>query len=512
MAEQYFANKDKELTKPKAKKALKGEHKKMFVLPMKGQKEYEDVERLGRKVKRVVEVPMKSKDVLKTKAARVYSKAEKAMLLKSAKKLEGLIKKRTERSEARAIKPLTLEEQNIKTQLLEKLEKGIEATKSPEQKKIEKQMLLALEAPPAMMAIEASPAMMAIEEPKKGRPKGSFKPIPTYQGEFLTSVELYDKSLDELKELSKKMNISSKGNRNEIALRIYKKMEQAQKEKDEPKALVFQEEPKETSKQLKKEASKYGLVKQRQESNEKFKIRLDKKKQEEQSRPMKQKEIKAFFTPKSPKKSFKGSYYDILEQDDEEMPELQKPVKPSITEIGNIVGDILDVPELKQEQQPMSVDKMVFKNLTAINELRSADAIAEAKKYGFITTSGVKAKDELKKKFKKGELTGKGLKGELTGKGLKGELTGGGVTDFLKGLAHKAIEYVKKDPIGALKQAVSIGKQAYEHGTKAKEMYDKFFKKDKAKGGMLEGFTEPQKRQMVHHIYKLNVFNKAMEK
>lgn len=490
MAEQYFANKDIDVMSPKAKMAAKGPMRKVFVLPRKGQKETEDVERMGRKVKRVIEVPMKAKNVIMTKEKRLLSKAEKAMMNKAAKKLEGLVMKRAERAEARAFKPLTLEEQNIKKQLEERLKKGIEDAKSPEQKKMEKDMLLALEAPPVEMK------MMAVEEPKKGRPKGSFKPIPTYQGEFLTSVELYDKNLDELKEISKRMNISSKGNRNEIALRIYKKMEQAQKEKDEPKALVFQEEPKITSKQLKKEASKYGLVKQRQESDEKFKIRLEKKMEEEQARPMKQTQMREFFTPKAPKQSFKGSYYDILEQD-EEMPELQKPVKPFITEIGNIVGDILDVPELKQQQQPVSVDKMVFKNKTAINKLSSADAITEANKYGFSTTSGNKAKDELKKKFEKGELTGKGL-------------VGAGIVDFVSGLASKAIDHIKKDPIGAIKQAVSIGKSAFEHGQKAKEMYDKFFK-GKDKGGMLSPFTEPEKRHMVHKIYHMNLFNTMMD-
>jgi hypothetical protein len=392
MAEQYFANKDKDMMAPKAKKASKGPMKKVFVLPRKGQKEYEDVERMGRKVKRVIQVPMKAKEILMTKQKRVYSKGEKAMMTKAAKKLEGLIKKRSELIEARTSKPLTLEEKNIKEQLEEKLKKGMEEAKSPEQKKMEKQMLLALEAAPAPMK------MMAIQPPKGkvGAIKGKGKKIDV---EGLSTTM----TIPQLKEMLEERGLKSTGNKKQLVQRLAE-------EESKPKAI----EP-----------------------------TIKSKKEERKT-----------------KKQSKQNYYSMLEEEEEE-PQPQQ----AITEV---VENALDVP---------------IQNLAAAAEPDVPVNINSPIKRKLIVTK------------------------RKSGKGL----VGGGVVGFLKGLASKAIDYVKKDPMGALKQAVNIGKQAYEHGTKAKEMYDKFFKKDKDKGGMLEGFSEPKKQELVHHMYKLNLFNKAME-
>jgi len=393
MAEQYFANKDKDMMAPKAKKASKGSMKKVIVLPRKGQKEYEDVERMGRKVKRVLVAPMKAKEILMTKEKRVYSKPEKAMMMKAAKKLEGLIKRRSERIEARTTKPLTLEEENIKKQLEEKLKKGMEEAKSPEQKKMEKQMLLALEAAPAPME------MMAIQPPKGkvGAIKGKGKKIDV---EGLSTTM----TIPQLKEMLEERGLKSTGNKKQLVQRLAE-------EESKPKAI----EP-----------------------------TIKSKKEERKT-----------------KKQYKQNYYSMLEEEEEEEPQPQQ----AITEV---VENALDVP---------------IQNLAAAAE----------------PDVPVNIKSPIKKKL----IVTK----RKSGKGL----VGGGVVGFLTKLASKAIDYVKKDPMGALKQAVNIGKQAYEHGTKAKEMYDKFFKKDKDKGGMLEGFSEPKKQELVHHMYKLNLFNKAME-
>ena len=87
----------------------------------------------------------------------------------------------------------------------------------------------------------------------------------------------------------------------------------------------------------------------------------------------------------------------------------------------------------------------------------------------------------------------------------KGLVSGGGLGDFLSGLASKAIDFVKKDPIGALKKAVSIGQDAFKYGKEAHGVYKKYFS-GKEKGGMLKGCTEKFKKKYIHHAYKLHKF------
>jgi hypothetical protein len=475
MAEQYFANKDKDMMAPKAKKASKGAVKKVFVLPRKGQKEYEDVERTGRKIKRTIEVPMKTKDIFMTKAKRVYSKGEKAILSKVEKKLQGLIKKRAERSEARSTKPLTLEEKNIKEQLEEKLKEGIEEAKSPEQKKMEKQVLLALEAPVGMMGIEAPKG-------KAGRPIQYTEP-PEMDGEVETKYSF--KSLNELKGIATDRGISKNGKKTDIIKRLI------------------------------------------------------------------QDDITTRNTPYS-KKALKMS---ALQESEEEESEDE----PIVNAVAEVVAEITGSPEVKE--QAATKIQTAFRGMIAkrklaslkaeetegqkmvktpyINYILSKTSDFNENQLNKMTVSQLEA--IIENDFKK-PITGKGFGGitlssrlsglnnrALAGSGLgarglgailhglnkipnykKDTTVKGGILGFIKGLATKAINHIAKDPIGALKQAVNIGKQAYEHGSKAKEMYDKFFK-GKEKGGMLYGFTEPEKRQMVHKIYHLNLFNKAME-
>jgi hypothetical protein len=128
-------------------------------------------------------------------------------------KLEGLVKKRAERAEARAFKPLTLEEQNIKKQLEERLKKGIEDAKSPEQKKMEKQMLLALQAPPVEMK------MMAIEEPKgkAGRP---IKSTPGKEFMGMYDLTRAGDSLVKLRQEAKEKGLSSSGTKETLIDRL----------------------------------------------------------------------------------------------------------------------------------------------------------------------------------------------------------------------------------------------------------------------------------------------------
>jgi hypothetical protein len=469
MAEQYFANKDKDMMAPKAKKASKGAVKKVFVLPRKGQKEYQDVERTGRKIKRTIEVPMKTKDIFMTKAKRVYSKGEKAMLSKVEKKLQGLIKKRAERSEARSTKPLTLEEKNIKEQLEEKLKKGIEEAKSPEQKKMEKQVLLALEAPVGMMGIEAPKG-------KAGRPI-QYTEAPEMDGEVETKYSF--KSLNELKGMATDRGISKNGKKTDIIKRL------------------IQDDIRTRNTPYSKKALKMSAL---QESEE-----------------------------EEPQQAIAEIVENALDVPIQNLAESEPE-----SDLGEFMGELIDestkperIQRVSEEMFPLKpVNRMKFKNETEIQKLSSTQAIKELEKYGETSTSGSKAKTTLKQKFRQGQLSGKGLAGAgLATRGLgailrtlqkipnypKDTPVKGGILGFIKGLATKAINHIAKDPIGAIKSAVNIGKQAYEHGTKAKELYDKYFKKDKAKGGMLAGFTEPKKQELVHHMYKLNLFNKNME-
>jgi hypothetical protein len=442
MAEQYFANKDKDMMAPKTKMAAKGPMKKVFVLPRKGQKAFEDVERMGRKVKRVIEVPMKAKQVLKTVQARQFTKAEKAMMTKAAKKLEGVIKKRAERAEARATKPLTLEEQNIKKQLEEKLQKGIEAAKSPEQKKMEKEMLLALEAPAKM-------EMMAIEAPKgkAGRPKGVGKPIQI--GDYLNTL-----TIPEVEKWAKDLGLSK------------------------PK-------------------------KQSTENKEQFTIRMMKAYEEEQAKPEPVKITK--FLKKMPA---------LQEKQEPLVSEEESEDEPIANVAAEVVADITGAPEIK-EQASLKLQS-AFRGMLArrkFKEMKDQEAQGQqVLKFPYINYILSKSSDFTKNELEKMKVAQlENIIQDLPETPVAGKgLVGGGVVDFVKGLASKAIDHIKKDPIGAIKQAVEIGKKAYEHGSKAKEMYDKFFK-GKAKGGMLSGFTEPEKRHMVHKIYHLNLFNKMME-
>jgi hypothetical protein len=439
MAEQYFANKDKEMMAPKAKKPTKTAMKKVFVLPRKGQKQFEDVERMGRKVKRVIEVPMKAKDVVMTKEKRVLSKGEKAMMMKAAKKLEGLVKKRAERAEARAFKPLTLEEQNIKKQLEERLKEGIEAAKSPEQKKMEKEMLLALEAPKEMK-------MMAIEAPKgkAGRP---IKSTPGKEFMGMYDLTRADKSLLELRQEAKEKGLSSGGNKETLIDRL----------------------------------KEYDF----------------KKMEEEQAKPKGQKQITSFFMPALQKKQ-----EPLLSEEESEE-------EPIVNAAAEVVADITGAPEIK-EQAAINMQS-AFRGMLARRKFKEMKAQQGFKQnyidYILERTEDFTGNELEKMKVAQLEKIIEDLpETPVAGKGL----VGGGVVDFISGLASKAIDHISKDPIGAIKQAVEIGKKAYEHGSKAKEMYDKFFK-GKAKGGMLAGFTEPEKRHMVHKIYHMNLFNKMME-
>jgi hypothetical protein len=346
---------------------------------------------------------------------------------------------------------------------------------------MEKQVLLALEAPVEKMAIEQS----------KGKGKGG-RPIKSTPGkEFMGMYDLTraDDSLVKLRQEAKEKGLSSSGTKETLIDRL----------------------------------KEYDF----------------KKMEEEEARPKGQKQITSFF-----------------------MPQLQEKQEPLITElqdeeesqqvVGEIIGEIvenaLDVPiqnlaaapepepepEPEQEQEPEPEpepepdNRMKFKNETQIQKLNSSQAIKELEKYGETAKSGSKAKKILSRKFRQGKLSGKGLDGAGFGLGARGlgailhtinkipkypkdTPVKGGILGFIKNLATKAINHIAKDPIGAIKSAVNIGKQAYEHGTKAKEMYDKYFKKDKDKGGMLAGFTEPKKKLLVHHMYKLHLFNKSME-
>ena len=451
MAEQYFAAKDKDLMAPKPKKAMsKGPMKKIVVFPRKGQKEYEDVERLGRKPKRVIEVPMKAKEVVKTVKARQYSKAEKAMLAKINKKLQGVVKKRAERAEARAFKPLTLEEQNIKKQLEQKLEKGIEAAKSPEQKKMEQQMLLALEAAPM-------PEIMAIEAPKgkAGRPPG--------EGNRTEIEGMSTKmTIPQLKAMLKDYGVKNpKGNKKDLLTML----EQVQEEEARPKAITESE------------------VK-------------SKKEQRKSKKQIKQMD----FGPTEKEEEELRNYYAVLES-----PTITELPDEEVDDVVATVAKAIDVPEVVEIHEEEKAKEPKRKKITVTKRSKAAaEAAAEAP---------AEAPDE--------PITGKGLKGGSAldfliksaftpvlnlSKAIKGgNLKGGSVKDFIKGLASKAIDYVKKDPIGALKSAVNIGKQAYEHGSKAKEMYDKFFKGPK-KGGSLQGLPELTKKHVVHRMYMLNKF------
>jgi hypothetical protein len=476
MAEQYFANKDKDMMAPKAKMAAKGPMRKVFVLPRKGQKEIQDVERMGREVKRMILgvmppsdekgmrenrrfSPMKTKEVVKTIKARQFSKAEKAMMNKAAKKLEGLVMKRAERAEARATKPLTLEEQNIKKQLEEKLKMGIEAAKSPEQKKMEKQMLLALEAPKEMK-------MMAIEAPKgkAGRP---IKSTPGKEFMGMYDLTRADDSLVKLRQEAKEKGLSSSGTKETLIDRL----------------------------------KEYDF----------------KKMEEEEARPKGQKQITSFFMPQ------------LQEKQEQLVSEEESEAEPIVDAAAEVVADITGAPEIKQQLQinmnraplepkdyPEEIAKIYEKISDEAKTLpqgkKKADALVQVYRFSYEPGSIYKQYIDKYKKFNYPPPVGtvlaskKKVKVTKRGKGL----VGAGIVDFVSGLASKAIDHIKKDPIGAIKQAVSIGKSAFEHGQKAKEMYDKFFK-GKDKGGMLSPFTEPEKRHMVHKIYHMNLFNTMMD-
>jgi hypothetical protein len=443
MAEQYFANKDKDVIAPKAKMAAKGPVRKVFVLPRKGQKDFEDVERMGRKVKRVIEVPMKAKNVIMTKEKRLLSKAEKAMMTKAAKKLEGLVKQRAERAEARAFKPLTLEEQNIKKQLEERLKKGIEDAKSPEQKKMEKDMLLALEAPKEMK-------MMAIEAPKgkAGRP---IKSTPGKEFMGMYDLTRADDSLVKLRQEAKEKGLSSSGTKETLIDRL----------------------------------KEYDF----------------KKMEEEEARPKGQKQITSFFMPQ-------------LQEKQKQLVSKEESEAESIVDAAaEIVADITGAPEIKEQAAATKIQK-AFRGMMG---RREAIKIKEEKEGQKFRQPYIKYILDNSKDFNENQLNDMSVadlediiesdfKNPVVGKGL----VGAGIVDFVSGLASKAIDHIKKDPIGAIKQAVSIGKSAFEHGQKAKEMYDKFFK-GKDKGGMLSPFTEPEKRHMVHKIYHMNLFNTMMD-
>lgn len=444
MAEQYFANKkDKDVMAPKAKMAAKGPMRKVFVLPRKGQKEIQDVERMGRKVKRVIQIPMKAKEVIMTREKRLLSKAEKAMMTKAAKKLEGLVKQRAERAEARAFKPLTLEEQNIKKQLEERLKKGIEDAKSPEQKKMEKDMLLALEAPKEMK-------MMAIEAPKgkAGRP---IKSTPGKEFMGMYDLTRADDSLVKLRQEAKEKGLSSSGTKETLIDRL--------KEHD------------------------------------------FKKMEEEEARPKGQKQITSFFMPQ------------LQEKQKQLVSEEESEAESIVDAAAEIVADITGAPEIKEQAAATKIQK-AFRGMMG---RREAIKIKEEKEGQKFRQPYIKYILDNSKDFNENQLNDMSVadlediiesdfKNPVVGKGL----VGAGIVDFVSGLASKAIDHIKKDPIGAIKQAVSIGKSAFEHGQKAKEMYDKFFK-GKDKGGMLSPFTEPEKRHMVHKIYHMNLFNTMMD-
>jgi hypothetical protein len=441
MAEQYFSNKDKEMMAPKAKKPTA--MRKVFVLPRKGQKETEDVERMGRKVKRVIQIPMKAKEVIMTREKRLLSKAEKAMMKKATKKLEGLVKKRTERAEARAFKPLTLEEQNIKKQLEERLKKGMEDAKSPEQKKMEKEMLLALQAPPVEMK------MMAVEAPKgkAGRP---IKSTPGKEFMGMYDLTRAGDSLVKLRQEAKEKGLSSSGTKETLIDRL----------------------------------KEYDF----------------KKMEEEEARPKGQKQITSFFMPK------------LQKQQEPLVSEEESEAESIVDATAEIVADITGAPEIKEQASATKIQK-AFRGMMG---RREAIKIKEEKEQQRHRLPYIRYILNNSKNFNENQLNNMSVSDlediiendlkPVVGKGL----VGAGVVDFVSGLASKAIDHIKKDPIGSIKQAVSIGKSAFEHGQKAKEMYDKFFK-GKAKGGMLAGFTEPEKRHMVHKVYHMNLFNTMMD-
>lgn len=308
-------------------------------------------------------------------AEQYFANKDKGMMASKkavSKRLESLVKRRRERAMRRETQPLTLEQRNIRSQILEKYEQKMEEAKSPEQKKMEKQLLLALGAPEEM-------EMMAIEAPKKkgGRPPGgkTIQLTPEFASSF---------TLKQAKDIATKLKLP-------------------------------------------------GRTQKKGESAEEYQRRIFKAYEEHQAKPS----IRKYLTSSK-------------------MPKLVPSIEP--------------VEEFESEESEESDD----------------DPTVVAAKEVVAAATGVP---------------------EVAGKGL--DVVGGGVGDFIKGLATKAIDHIKKDPIGAIKQAVSIGKSVYEHGTKAKEMYDKFFK-GKAKGGMLAGFSEPEKRHLVHKIYHLNLFNKMM--
>lgn len=523
MAEQYFINKDNAVANVNVSKKpskLDDNLVKTYIYQAHGQKNVEDVERYGRNLKRVIKVPSKKEkiNILKSVSSKQPDKKMYSSMLKNAKKV---LEKRKKIQEYRAPKLLTLEQQNIKSQIEKKLTK--ERVLSGEAERAAKlNEVLELEAMPK------KPMLMIKQKLQQtGRPI-SYTPAKEHEG--VVYAQFSDKSLTELKEVAKALKISQKGNKQQIIDRLVEEEVRLNK----PKQITLSKPSK----------SQYKQFPEFNESDEEEEIEQKKYK----------------FTPKTLKEQKK------LIKLKEELKIKQKLIDDEnpIIDAKQAVADELNIPELaeakadaniptQQEIDDLKTEQELLDELEATNksitekqgknqdvgtelarvyqlmyETKLSQQFKLQKKQNNITpiTENLKLKlkrtsgkaDDIAQKydysFASGEdknvttkynalINEQKRRNELQGKGL----SGGG---FFGNLLNKGITMLKNDPIGTLKKAFEIGKQAFEIGKEAKNAYDSFFKDNEdAAGGALRGMKPHQKKEILRKSITLNRLLKA---